>query len=282
MIDKRSINRLFATCMANKWASKRHEAIVELLSECRSNSARTLMLDLVDRMTVLDGDALERCSNELLDAIDAKGLNRLNSIISASAVESKPDSSQAVLYQLGVLGTSRGWNKSDFVNLMGRAIAKWNRTQSEFENIIIVDDFCGTGTTAANRVKMLEADAKGIDPSQIHFFFFAAMEEGISRIKAAGASAFCCKNLKKGISDFENDGDIVEALNEMMRFEEILSESWLEKPLPSLGYGKSEALFSLENGACPNNVFPAFWWPRYRSRIRSNSARKTVLARSEP
>jgi hypothetical protein len=86
---------------------------------------------------------------------------------------------------------------------------------------------------------------------------------------------FCTAWLKRGISDYYQGTDQVNALRDMIRLEAELSQKYSGHTMPSLGYGKSEALYSLAGGNAPNNVFPVFWWPTNKKGLR----RETLLRR---
>jgi len=108
---------------------------------------------------------------------------------------------------------------------------------------------------------------------KIKIFSIAASSMGYKYIKDNGINCSVEKILKRGISDYEDN--YKDKIIEMKKIESAFSASYDGVNIPSLGYGEVEALYGRERGNVPNNVFPIFWWTKYKN----NSIRKTLLIR---
>ena len=146
-----------------------------------------------------------------------------------------------------------------------------NNLKNGRNNIILVDDFIGTGRSFIKKIKVILSKNS---EEKINIFCCAAvgMDFGIKQIEDEGCSVFCPKILSKGISDNYSGEDLTQALKDMQEIEKKLaseiydSKSGETKLLStfSLGYKQSEALVSFRgiSGNTPNNVFPIFWWEK--------------------
>ena len=208
------------------------------------------------------------------------GFSEDNAQIAALAYDNYADSSQAVLHWLKLPLYRQGWVSPKSVNKFGNSltVAKQGRKQ-----IIFVDEFVGSGKTVISR---MEYFAKNVDPTiktqcDIKFCFIAGMQAGISRIRNFGFDVFCPLIMEKGISDIPFTTDWHERIEIMKKIEEKLAATIAGFDLAtySFGYGKAEALYSLESRDMntPNSVFPVFWWPR----SRDGRVRHTLLTRAE-
>ena len=102
------------------------------------------------------------------------------------------------------------------------------------------------------------------------------MVDALTEVRGRGTDIFAAIELEKGISGYLTGSARDDAREEMLRLEARLHPTFNGRPLPSLGYGEAEALFSTDGNA-PNSVFPVFWWPR----LRTGRNRKTILSRGE-
>lgn len=117
---------------------------------------------------------------------------------------------------------------------------------------ILVDDFIGTGDTAAGCVDQLirkYPDMKG----RIVVMCVVAQRQGVERLKEIGICVFASEIRLRGINDFYRNDILARNITTMKEIEESLSVRDDYK----FGYGRSEALVCLKR--CPNNTFPIYW-----------------------
>jgi len=154
----------------------------------------------------------------------------------------------------------------------------WTTTDAAFRhrndraNLVIVDDFVGTGEKLTGLLDRLQKNPK-TNSYKVHVCVFAAMETGWDNVSSAVDHRFIAHRvIQKCISDL---------LKEPKRTELLLAMENLEKNIftkagdYSLGYKKSEASFYLEGFNIPNNNFPVLWWEKYAN----NTERRTLFSR---
>ena len=81
--------------------------------------------------------------------------------------------------------------------------------------------------------------------------------------------------LNKGITEQLDGEEKSEAVKNMKSLEKKLGGRLNGKFFPTFGYERSESLYAIEPYNIPNNVFPIFWWPKYKNR----KYRKTIFKR---
>lgn len=130
--------------------------------------------------------------------------------------------------------------------------AGWAENIKQNEKVLLVDDYIGSGETAAGAVRWFE-DAHGIRPSQIVVFTLAGQQHGINYLKSLGIEVYAFHTFQRGISDYYKDDDLITHTIIMEQIENQLRVDNAYK----FGYNRSEALISLARA--PNNTFPVFW-----------------------
>ncbi len=135
----------------------------------------------------------------------------------------------------------------------------------------------GSGATAKRRSLELTSKFPGVEHE---FIFVAACEQGLELCLKNNISAQAIISIKKGITDYYYGDKLNEMKQSMLTLESNLSASYQKKNLTdySLGYGKTEALYSRKNKNAPNSVFPIFWWHTNKE----NETRNTILTRTRP
>ena len=118
--------------------------------------------------------------------------------------------------------------------------------------ILFVDDFIGSGETAASAINSWITEY-GISKNKIKVLSLIAQETGILNIESIGIAVYCFTILNKGISDNYIGNDLEYRLTIMEGIEDLLKV----KEGYRFGYNHSEALVSLAR--TPNNTFPVFW-----------------------
>lgn len=166
----------------------------------------------------------------------------------------KTKSSQAVLYQI------KGTTIRSRINLRpSRVIEKWDDTTChEFDTsnyqVVLVDDFIGTGETALSAIKYIKDTCPNIEDSRISVLSIIAMDEGIRLIRDKGHKSYVSIICKKGITDYYNGTELSNAINLMRSIEKEIKGL---NDRFSFGYNQSESLVCMNR--CPNNTFPIYW-----------------------
>ncbi|MCG8708494.1 hypothetical protein JHU04_001706 [Brenneria sp. 4F2] len=263
------------------WLADKHTEVMSLLYEdCRSSDERELLIELLNRFNFLEEKEFNHSLNRLADEIvnDKEIESRTTQIVSLTA-DNYSDSGQSILYALKPRLEKREWREHLSINRFGSSYKEFIRNGGKHKNILFIDEYIGSGQTAIGRVDSLKKQysEKGIEDIHIKLIVIAASSLGVHNLKEKGIEMTCMHEIKRGISDYYKDeNEIIKHLGVMNKIEDILSQSYNEKPLPKMGFGSTESLYGREYGNTPNNVFPIFWWPFYRD----TSKRQTILTRA--
>ena len=264
------------------WLRELAPALDELIALCDDYDEHTMVCQLLERFLYLRDAALRNAFRELAKAIVSKsGFSESETIVAAMSYDAAPDSGQAVVTGLRPHLVTAGWRDVRCLNRVGATTKRLGEgTQS---NLVIVDEFVGTGRTARNRVDWLQKSiASDYGPARsksisIHIGILAGMESGLAQLEEGGLTVHVVHRLKAGLRGWLVDEDYLMACYRMLRLELELSDSTESgEPLPNFGYGCAEALYAADIGQVPNSVFPIFWWPE----LKDGTSRRTLLVRA--
>ncbi|EIZ1409334.1 hypothetical protein MOV01_001575 [Vibrio vulnificus] len=243
---------------------KYESGLIDLLNFCINDDERQLIQLLLSRVEhfTMDQitDELESSLKNLLSQYPAN-----NTYIIATSNKNESDGGAAWMYFMKpVLAQLPSWTES---NLKVALHENYDEIiNGNIKNIIIFDDFIGTGKTMINKVREFRDRLKQAGVSEINIIVYAlaGMSFGIEKIESElSVVIHCNKKIKKGISDNDTCEVSKSQLALMKTMEGRLQKRARKKSIEhfSLGYKKSEALYNVYNSNCPNNVFPIFWWP---------------------
>lgn len=273
---KEIYTRLIQLYLNQKWLNKKKASVEALIKMCETTEQKDLVFSLLDRFNYLKGNMIQSYLDKMVKYILNCGFTEERTQLVASTFDTEADSGQKILDMIKVPLYEQGWRNFTTSNIIGKAIKIKSLSKGK-NQIIIVDEFVGTGQTLKSRVEWLTKTAK--EPIEIKCCIMVGMENAIERLVDDSIEIFCPLQLKKGISEYFEKNKQTPAVAAMLSLESKLAQQIKEKELSnySLGYGKAEALYSSENGNTPNSVFPIFWW------IRDNKGneRKTILTRYE-
>ena len=274
------LRRLLRLLVDSPWLQAREEAVYELLNqECRGPHQRALICELLTRFRYFDGDDHRNAVGDLIaHIVDNWALEESRTLIAAATRDDDPDSGQMIVQIMKPFLAEKNWNHAKLLNRVTRC-AKHIRHRP---NVVIVDEFAGTGHTMVRRCKELRrqlheyAHSKGFDLRlEIRVALVFAMNHAVQRIRRdAGVEVYAVHEMQRGISDTFSGKALKKARRRMWRLEAGLKEIIDREKLPHFGWGAAEALFGSPYNA-PNSVFPIFWWPK----SKDSSDRKTVLNR---
>lgn len=278
-IKKEDYNNVMNLCMRHSWLVPRQNKLLDLIDFCDDKNSKDLIFSLLNRFTYLTSENLNILLNEISEHIvNDSNFKQENCQLLSMTYDDEADSGQKVLDNLKMPLFQNGWRNIKTVNKLGKSIKYYGEGKNQ---IIVVDEFIGSGKTLRNRINYLNKNIPG--DFEVIFCFIAGTKETIEKLQTEGIKVFCPLQLDKGITDFYKDSNLRDAEDLMLNLELKLAQNINDKQLYdySFGYGKGdpEALFSMEgcNGNTPNSVFPIFWWLN----DINNKERNTLLTRYE-
>ncbi|WP_034349833.1 hypothetical protein [Herbaspirillum sp. GW103] len=266
MLNKSEFSLLMKIVNKHKWLLDKADALADLIFEsCASWDERALIETLLDRFMVVSPDQFIEHVNELvLEVMTIPHIDPKETIVAAMAADSSPDSSQFLVQQLKVKFQENGWGDVRIVNTFGTAFRESKRSGFSRKNVILVDEFVGSGVTASGRAEEIKRQFAEVNQNvQIFVRSVFASVVGEDFLKRSAVDFVATYKVKRGISDFEPEPDRTAKVDMMLELESRLSDTAGSHKLSecSLGYGKTESLFAIMNQNLPNSVFPIFWWP---------------------
>lgn len=132
---------------------------------------------------------------------------------------------------------------------------------TNYKNLVIIDDFVGTGQKIANKIAWIRSKEKV--PHVIYVATFVAQDASKSTIEPLATSFYAANWRKKAISDHFAPPILQQKIVTMAAIE---SRFGTIAPNFSLGYGQAEALYFPIGLNTPNNVFPFLWTKKHEAR----------------
>jgi len=262
---------------AQPWTKRLHEELAELWALCISRNQQLLLRELIKDFCMLDADKELNACKEFNTQIQDWKLNPTNTWVVAVANADEIDGSTAGLQKLkNKVHPHEEWH-SRFISNIPSSAEKINNG----DNVILFDDFIGTGKKMARKILWLKKLLlqRGVGDFKIFCACFTGMQFGIKHlIDESNRPVFASISLKRGISERYVGDELTNALSVMKEIEGQLGETYRNKKLVdyTLGFEQSETLYCAANDNCPNNVFPILWWS-----IRKNKRPfKTLLQRA--
>lgn len=274
---KEDYHKIVGLYAKQNWLLKKKDKLNELIDFCESTEHKDLVISLLERFHYLTDDTLGYLLNEITDyIINKSGFTLETTQIMAIAYDDEADSSQKILDLIKIPLFENGWNTVKTVNRFGACNKSFKEGKTQ---IIMIDEFIGSGKTLKGRIKQLKNDING--EFEFKCCFIAGIKEAVESIEKEGIEIFCPLTMNKGISGFYKNPELFKMENLMLGLELKLAQNINAKDLYefSFGYGSAEALYSLDGcrGNTPNSVFPIFWW------LQDNNQRlrNTLLTRYE-
>lgn len=273
----------------NEWIRKKANFIgfENLWNDYASKSDKNIVKKLISNFTYLTADeAYIRTKDSLIELIKGWQLTHKNCKFIATRLGDIPDGSNVYLNFIKsiIVEIDINWGHSNFSTSIEESKKSIGLVFKEqvIDNfkIILVDDFVGTGRTANERIKKYEEDMIKLGLSvEVYFFSLAGMKMGFKLLDANERKYKTCMQLKKGTQLSFAPNEIENSRESIKMMERILSNKIKQKKLSkyTLGWGRSEALYSWEKFNIPNNVYPIFWWSLYNNQGK----RKTMFNRMQ-
>lgn len=253
--------KTFKIIRSNIWLEKKDEALLDLFSMCENADQADLVAELIEKFKFVYDEEFNKACEFIFENIETdKNFCPDNTVIAALYNDRRADSSKVVLHRLK--------------KIIKEKRSPFREFDSAFEaiyldgitNIILVDEFIGSGTQAIRIINSLrEKCSENNFDIKFHIMTTASMKYSMNTILNHATTYTSNLWLKKGISEGNNFPERKKKLKAMCEIEDkLLSEVNLngrQKKMQSLGFKKSQCLYKYENSTTPNNVFPIFHWP---------------------
>ena len=274
---RKELNEIFILYSNQPWLMDRENSFIELFLLCGSIEEKQLVFELLNEFHFLEEKTLDVFLTSIADfIINESGFEENKTQITALTFNEEADSSQKFLDYIKMYLHKQGWNKFKTVNSFKASIEYFGKGRTQ---MLFIDEFIGSGKTMLGRLRYLKEKLK--QDVDLKICFIAGIDLAIKKIEDLGYEVFCPLRLPRGISDIYVDDELELKIELMLSLEKKLAQKINEKEFSnySFGYGKAEALYSLEGqrGNTPNSVFPIFWWPR----LLDGKSRNTLLNRFE-
>lgn len=267
-------NQLVSLYFKQRWLVKKKDELYNLIDISKTHTCTELVHSLLERFNYIDDNYYQFLLDEIADYLEDNIDDFSKTQIVALAYDANTDSSQKILYDLSNTLAMKGIRGYESINQFGKAVSYFNKG---YTNLVFIDEFIGSGRTLKGRNDWITKNVK-LENSP-HYIFLAGLKSTIEILN--DLNIFCPLQMNKGITEYYEKDELTDNIQNMINLESHLSPEINDKKLEdySFGYGKAEALYSLEGcrGNTPNNVFPIFWWPK----DNDNNDRLKLLTRRE-
>ena len=273
--------KLYTLAKEQNWLEDVFIALIELWNLCENNSEQNLIYELLLKFLCLDSKKINNyCKDISKHVCDEWSINSESTKIVALCDEERPDGSQFFIQILkNKFADRNNWTEINFENNL-TSIGKASYQLKNGQNLILIDDFIGTGNTVERKIKWLKSKIKEKNKYDIKIFLvsLACMQDALYIIKSLKIEFFTPIFLKKGISDSYKGEILKNNIDNMKNLESKLHPIYKNWRLLNFnfGYGKAESLFAIEGVNVPNNVFPIFWWPLLSEERKRNTILKRI------
>ena len=272
-LDPKLFRSVFKLVSSRPWLEQRDEEVIEILNDCETERQQNLILDLLERFKFSNSSDLGASAKMIAEKVTIDwGMKPERTAIVAIADKNESDGSHFLLKAMAQkFSRSDGWSDANFFG----HITSVADLPENFENLVLVDDFIGTGKKISRKIKWVSEtlEEKSTKP-KLYVCSMAGLNLSKSRLDGMGVDYFSTIWLCKGISDYYVGDQLVAAIEDMTELEKNLKELGSDY---RFGYKKSEALYYHEPYNVSNNVFPLFWWEksgkrRFRKALFSRGA----------
>ena len=257
MTSDEKMNCMFSILSGIKWtnAERYRHGVQGLLKDCSSHEQFAAVEHVLKNLSYRRSNDLEAGAANAGKVIsELWGLEPANTLVAGLAEPNKTCGSTAYLRAIE-LALARTWSSSIYTTF-GSAFRHRNGRQ----NLVLVDDFIGSGQKFSERIDRLLRNPKTAD-FKIHVVAFAGMATGIDRVALKVENRIAVKEQQeKCISSVRPPEKSSEYALHMAALEKKIFSHTGQY---SFGYGQSEAAFFLEAFNIPNNNFPILWWEKY-------------------
>ena len=276
-LDPVTLTDIYEVIEKYQWLKKSSSKLAELWELCDERSQQLLIKELLSNFKYVDTYELEETCLLIVNHIECLDFKSSNTIICAISDTDEVDGSHSGLqFMKNKFSSHDGWSSRNLFPTIVKAAHELEDNQ----NIVLFDDFIGTGDTMIKKITYMQGvhDTRGIKSKSLAVVAFAGMKFGVENIKSAfDIDVYSPILLEKGITHYNETAIAKQKIQLMKALESKFQKKFKKLKLEehSLGYKGSETLFQIQGYNCPNNLFPIFWWPT----MKGGKPRLTIFNR---
>lgn len=264
-----SLDAIFSLCLNAKWlvAERYRDGLKAIVEDCSDQQQVKTVQYVLGKLRYCTSSDLLQGATEAADTIlNAWQLTPENTIIVGVAEPNKPCGSTPYVRAIEI-ELPRGWKTSIYQTFVTAF-----RHRDGRQNLIIVDDFVGSGQKILDRIGRLRKNPKTSDYN-IYIVAFAGMDKGLTLLADDVNNNLHAHIVMEACLSSAKPDELATTMRSSMK--ELEKKIFNSPGLLSLGYKMSEASFYLEGFNIPNNTFPFLWWDKYVT----NEERPTLFSR---
>lgn len=248
--SEQGFKRVYRILSNARWIRLREHHLYDLLyGLLQDEKERDLIEELLLKVVYLDDDESRDKIREIADIIIHKWqCSEDDTLIVGAKKKDKSDGGDILIYWLR---NTLGWKEGRFRTTY-QSIANY----PGIKNVIIADDFTGTGKRMDDVIKDIQSKNPGLS---IRFVTIGMMKTVAKKYYPSILTYdhYAAVILSPGLNH-ETD----KRINLMTQIEGYLSSKWKSLTLEHyhLGFSESGALYWNRQFRVPNNVYPVFWW----------------------
>ena len=272
-IEQSLFTKIFSLASRQKWLQEKYVAVQHVIDLAECIEEQDLLIDLLDRFVYIGGSDIYGYLDKLEVHISSQwGLNPSDTVIAPlhNGNDQFADSSQAVCQMFKARCQNKGaWPISRFMSSVAAAVKS-----KGVLNIVLVDEFIGSGKQALGILRYLERTASAEEMSiKVFIATIAAMKKSQQVLTNKVEDFHATIWLTRGISDHVDSQDVQVKIDLMRALESRLLQKKGADQIQSLGYEQSETIYKCAISTTADNVFPIFHWKW----LGNGAARPTIL-----
>lgn len=180
---------LFNLHRKQPWLARKQTELFDLLEICHDSYEQSIVCDLLYRFCYRSSSTIEEQLRVIASQINLSwGLNGNNTLIVAVSNSRYSDSSQAILWLLkSHCAGYDGWSTNSFLSKLGEAV----ELADEKPNIILLDEFVGTGDTVTKAIKWIQKQlVERSITANLKLCALTSMEQARQKIADTGVEFF--------------------------------------------------------------------------------------------
>ena len=225
---------------------------------------RDLLSDLLHKFVYIGLEESETLIGKIINKLTEWDCSSADTVLLASRINPRENDGSNV-FQKQLQDRLYGWANKNFVNFFD--FRHRFHTVRNFNRIVLIDDFIGSGDTISNRLKVLTSEVLKVNPNcNIYIVALAGMNVAKTKHPELDSDKVYVPLWLEKSMDRVNDKHKVMVMDGILSRLRKSNNNFRHHSLLKYGYGYDDtaALYYNVHYRIPNNVLAIFWWGRFK------------------